>query len=266
MSLPSVVLFAATFASAVWAQFPTAQCGPGFDWNKNSLGQDPCTVGSKLGAFCRGLAQYSFPPLNASEWYLPPDTSVSGDVMCDCNTVAYSLSMACISCQNGTVYSWPQWIPQCTTISITVYPADVAQGTAVPHWAYVNVTSLPGTIYSDSVAMSVGRDPEEFPSTNTNTTGSSTDPKKNVGAIVGGVFGSLILLAILAVAAFLYRRYCRRQQAGDPYKQSPMAHEPSTISAPLLLYDPSDPSTFPQSPSDPVRYSAHGAYSGVPEI
>ena len=75
--------------------------------NRNSLGQDPCTVGSILDTSCRGLgksilsmlssvlnfyllsAEYIYPPINSSEYYLPPATNHSGDVMCDCNSVMY---------------------------------------------------------------------------------------------------------------------------------------------------------------------------------
>ena len=76
--------------------------------NKNTLGQDPCTVGSILDASCRGLGkstlstcnpfvidddcylvlvEYTYPPLiNNTQYYPPPRAS---DLMCDCNTVMY---------------------------------------------------------------------------------------------------------------------------------------------------------------------------------
>ena len=38
---------------------------------------------------CISLAEYTYPPLNASQYYLPPQTNHSGDVTCDCNTVMY---------------------------------------------------------------------------------------------------------------------------------------------------------------------------------
>ena len=34
-------------------------------------------------------AEYPYPPLNASQRYLPPDSNHAGDLMCDCNTVMY---------------------------------------------------------------------------------------------------------------------------------------------------------------------------------
>ena len=32
---------------------------------------------------------YTYPPLNASQYYLPPKKDHSGDLTCDCNTVMY---------------------------------------------------------------------------------------------------------------------------------------------------------------------------------
>ncbi|KAF9790609.1 hypothetical protein BJ322DRAFT_1037327 [Thelephora terrestris] len=295
MFLQKVILLAATFASAVWAQFDTAQCGTGFDWNKNSLGQDPCIVGSKLDASCRGLAVYTYTPLNASQYYLPPQTNRSGDVMCDCNTVMYSFFMACTSCQNGTIYSWTKWIAQCVNISISQYPVDIAQGTALPRWAFINVTSLPNMTYSDTVAMSVGRDPEALPNSittvsmvSTSTTGISTLTKNstdlpvptnvndtaksdNTGAIVGGVVGTVVPLTILAVVAFLYARKCRQQQVQPNGRQAndPCAeYGPSSPFIPFSQYNPNDPSTSPPNLSGPGRHTntARRTYSGAAEV
>ena len=73
--------------------------------------------------FCLSLAEYTYPPLNKTQYYLPPSANDLGDVTCDCNTVMYrcgiqisqrwtspdlrlfSLYMACASCQGGQIYS-----------------------------------------------------------------------------------------------------------------------------------------------------------------
>ncbi|KAF9790610.1 hypothetical protein BJ322DRAFT_1037347 [Thelephora terrestris] len=276
MFLLKVILVAATFASPVWAQFATAQCGTGFDW-----------VSCHLRADILSSAEYTYPPLNASQYYLPPQTNHSGDVMCDCNTVMYSFYMACTSCQNGTIYS---------------YPIDIAQGTALPRWAFINVTSLPNMTYSDTVAMSVGMNPEAFPNTittvsstdNTGNTGISTLTKSstglpvptnandtaksnNSGAIVGGVVGSVVPLTILAVVAFLYTRNHRQQQvqpdgrqANDPYTRSTVAeYGPSSPSIPFSQYNPNDPLTFPPNLSGPgpgIYTNTARGYSGAAEV
>jgi hypothetical protein len=156
MLLSKVILLTAILIPEAWAQTTTeATCAAGNDWNKNSLGQDPCTIGSMLDASCRGLAVYTYPPLNATEYYLPPRTNHTGDIMCDCNTVMYSLYMACAACQGGEYYPWPTYITQCTSgVMISQYPVDIAQGTAVPHWAYTDITvndvfSVPQYPYAD---------------------------------------------------------------------------------------------------------------------
>jgi hypothetical protein len=307
MLLSKVLPLVAVFASGAWAQFDMAQCASGFDWNKNSLGQDPCTVGSTLDASCRGLAQYTYPPLNASQYYLPPQTNHTGDLTCDCNTVMYSLYMACASCQGGTIYSWTQWTQQCTSgVYISSYPVDIAQGTAVPYWAYYNVTTLPTETWNQTVAISVGDTPEAKPQAITTvssghssssghstltktstgdlgpTNNSNTKSGPNVAAIVGGVVGSVVPLTILAVVVFLFARH-RRQNAqqqpqmmpmpvpeDDPYKR-PMSYGPPPVNN-FTPYNPSDPSTFPpQSPPSSVTYTTQpnnlrGAYSGMPEV
>ena len=70
------------------------------------------------------LVVYTYPPVNSSQYYLPPSGNHSGDLACDCNSVMYkyeaqtsqrgtcanllslfSFYMACASCQGGGIYS-----------------------------------------------------------------------------------------------------------------------------------------------------------------
>ena len=74
------------------------------------MGEDPCTVGSKLDASCRGLGEptryvyphvisedtrllsvsYTWQPImNSSQYYSGPDKQRPGDLKCGCNTVTY---------------------------------------------------------------------------------------------------------------------------------------------------------------------------------
>ena len=39
--------------------------------------------------FCLLPAEYTYPPLNSSQYYLPPSATHDGDLTCDCNTVMY---------------------------------------------------------------------------------------------------------------------------------------------------------------------------------
>jgi len=291
MFLSTVIPLASLFVSGVWAQFEMAQCKTGFEWNRNSQGQDACLIGSKLDAACRGLVLYNYPPLNSSQYYLPPRKDHPGDMTCDCNTVMYSLYMECALCQGGQIYSWTSWIAACESVYVTQYPSTIPQGTPIPRWAFFNVTLSTGQTYNESNAISIGRNPEETPSPLLTTsagsgTGSLEGPTStrqptstpivppnggtNVGAIVGGVVGSIVPLMILGVVAYFYMRHRRQQEAKkqqqqpqqpmyspdglDPYQQ----HRPSMYGAPVTspLYNPSDPSTFPpQSPQNSVTYT-----------
>jgi len=303
MFLAKVVPLVFLSVSGVWAQFDMAQCQTGFEWNRNSLGQDPCTVGSMLDASCRSLVVYSYPPLNASQYYLPPRADHSGDLDCDCNTVMYNLYMACASCQSGQIYSWTAWIAACQVLAVARYPKTLPQGTAVPHWAYFNVTSATNQTYDQATMIALGPNPEETPppastlsisstsrtssGTGTSTalpvpTSDSSNNGPNVAAIVGGVVGSIVPLTILAVVAFFYMRHRRQQQAQpkmlnqdgmDSYEQRPTSmYGPGYTSAPFTTYNPSDPTTFPpQSPQSSVTYTTpihptRGTYSGAPEV
>jgi len=243
-----------------------------------------------LDASCRGLAEYSYQPLTPPEYYLPPSSNHSGDLTCDCNTVMYSLTMACTSCQLSGVYSWLQWIPQCTSVYITQYPVNISQGTAVPHWAYYNWTSLPTETYNDTVAMSIGRDPEELPPRTTSVSGGTltsgqpgptrSSSPKNVGAIVGGVVGSVVPLTILGIILCLYigkqrRRRARQQQprlipnrGEDLYQQrQDWGRPPPITDMGFPQHNPADQPTFPLEGLHPNRLnSARETYAGIPEV
>ncbi|KAF9647147.1 hypothetical protein BDM02DRAFT_3117514 [Thelephora ganbajun] len=268
----------------VWAQSDMAVCNSGWDWNKNSLGQDPCAISSILDAACRGVGSYSIPVLNSTQNYVPPQRNSTSDLTCDCDTVMYSLYMACSTCQGGRIYAWTKWIAQCDSVYVTQYPHDVAQGTTIPRWAFYNITSLPDQIYNDTVAMAIGRNPEATPrsvstvnlDSNTLTThtrtlsltpsSSSSAPEptdtgsggqNNTGAIVGGVVGGVVALIILAViAAFCIRR--RRRSGGTqplppPHTQEVSEHykvqQTSPILSPTTANLPYNPYYNPEDPN-----------------
>jgi len=147
--------------------------------------------------------------------------------------------------------------------------------------------------YNDTVAMNIGRDPEVFPkqittvstgSTTTGTggpgtistglnpsptsTGNTSKGPANVGAIVGGVVGSVVPLTLLAIAAFLYTRHLRRQKARrlQPQQMENLSKQPmipsygdSTSSVPLDQYDHVEFITVPQD-------TARATYTGAAEI
>lgn len=238
-------------ASGVWAQLSEqATCPTGWEWNQNSLGQDPCAISSQLDAACRGVGSYTIPPLNSTQNYVPPQKDSTADLTCDCDTVMYSLYMACSTCQGGIIYSWAKYIAQCETVYVTQYPHDVPYGTAVPHWAFYDVTTLPNQTYSDSVAMSVGRNPEATAkvlstatfgtsttrsgSKSSSTSGSGSNPtntstnggsgsKTPLAAIVGGAVGGVVLISVAVIAGILISR--RKKNSGS---QPPLQPLPET--------------------------------------
>jgi hypothetical protein len=145
------------------------------------------------------------------------------------------------------------------------YPGDIPQGTAVPRWAFFNVTRLPDTLYDDNNAKSVGRDPEAFPKPQNTLTGgptatgsvndtssgggktatkpqstltepggptstsavnnTSSSGKKTV-AIVGGVVGGVSALIIVSIIIFFAVRHARRNK--DKNTQPQHQYEEST--------------------------------------
>lgn len=54
---------------------------------------------------CLLPASYIYPPLNTSEWYLPPNADNLGDLSCDCNTVMYKYEVRAL--QRGSYANSP---------------------------------------------------------------------------------------------------------------------------------------------------------------
>ncbi|KAF9790681.1 hypothetical protein BJ322DRAFT_406973 [Thelephora terrestris] len=263
-------------SSGVWAQTTTmAACPTGWEWNQNSLGQDPCTISSILDAACRGEGSYTIPPINSTQNYVPPQLDSTYDLTCDCDTVMYSLYMACTTCQGGVIYSWTKWIAQCTTVYVTQYPHNIAQGTAIPHWAFYDVTTLPTETYNDTVAISVGRNPEATPSPLSTATlktstssrsgsqqtlsssgsnptqsgGSSGGTKVSLAAIVGAAVGGVVLIVCAVVAGIIISRRGRSRQNQRP----PLQPLPPQETAEYQKVQPMSPMLSPGAPNLPYN-------------
>jgi len=250
------------FAIRVAAQnVQTAQCLPGWEWNQNSLGQDPCAVATILDSYCRSDPGYTYVKLNASEWYGPPSMTHEGDLACDCDTVMYSLTMACSTCQDGIAYGWDSWIPQCNTVLISDYSGNIPQGTAIPHWAFYNVTLLNNQEFDNLVAESIGRNPEALPNVPTpSVANTSKGAPHNTHAIIGGVVGAIGFLTIVAACfgCLWWRkneeRKLRRQWDGEkisPYSPTTLRHTSNVSTGPPLASNRPFHSRVP--PSIPAR-------------
>ncbi|KZP19519.1 hypothetical protein FIBSPDRAFT_932816 [Athelia psychrophila] len=248
-------------------------------------------------------------PAAAAGFYYPGPTKDEVGT-CICNTITYSFFSACSICQNGTSNTWVDYVKNCKNVSIGIstYPLPVPDNTAFPAWAYLNVTGG----FNAAAAQAAIAGPESTPiptstsassSTSTITatgTGSSSSPStsaagnqsltshksSNTGAIAGGVIGGLAFVAALAgLAVYLLRRRAQSHTAPSdsyygavPQKSLPSMSENSYAQQQQPLarpYDPSDPSTFPESLPTPTiqttssGFAAHeqpGAYRGVAEV
>jgi len=253
---PTVMSFRALFAVAALVQLLSAPkgsvaqqssvtCDSTYNWAKNSLGQDPCVVGSYLLRVC-DTSNITIPTLPVGDNYNPGDTSP-----CNCNSVTYTLIAACADCQDGNFDTWSFWSENCTAPYDKIYPEILPAGTAVPGWAYLDVVG--SNVYNATVAQQFAEsDPPEStgiasstPSSSASASKSSTSTginfsslfspsstansaggtaaadqnlsthKSNAGPIAGGVIAGVVVLALVAALAtwFCLRRSRARQVA-----------------------------------------------------
>ena len=50
------------------------------------------------------LAEYAYPPINSTEYYLPPMANNPGDLACDCNSVMYRYGVLALKDDSGIIY------------------------------------------------------------------------------------------------------------------------------------------------------------------
>lgn len=248
--------------STVCSRYPVARADvcqfTGWEWKKNSFGDSPCTVVSVLQAACRRVGSYPVRPLRGgNDTYYPPQNGTSEDLRCECDTVTYSLFMACSNCQGGEVYSWTEWAAGCSNVYVAQYPHGIPNGTAIPHWAFYDVTTLPNQTYNDTVAMAVGRDPEATYKPSPDSPGPSH--KNKTAAIAGGVVGGVIFIILSLIAVFFFvkrrRQDGRDQPTHDQETSEDIQEKPSFT--PGAYYDPNDPTTFPPPLNDIQNSPTH---------
>lgn len=267
------------------AQLQTATCLPTSTWAFNSLRQSPCTVAEYIGGVCNS-GEFNVPALNSTEFYTGPTLETA--TPCRCSSIFYCLISACAVCQGNGYVRWSSWITNCSTAYPMVFPRDLPPGTAVPSWAYEDVTAY--DMFNITVAQAMLAAPESVAppvptGTSTTTTPSATHtvtyPSRNAnaGPIAGGVVGGVVFLGlIIALIIWLVQR--RRDRTiprapdldGDGTSPRPMS-DVSAIGAisPYMamqtpkFYDPSDPSTFPPvSPDTSLSYTSPSPQSGQP--
>lgn len=266
----------------VTAQQTTAVCLSQYNWMDNSKGQNPCLIAAYVQGVCSG-GQFTVDALDPGTHYVGPYADEAN--ACECGTVTYSLISACSICQNRTYITWSSWAYNCT-LPYTGYSESIPSGTAIPQWAYQNVslsddfnatlaqavgdgpesaaTKAPSTAYSVSTSTSPTASFTPSPSSSTSSNPFSSAPKSSNSAVItGGVVGGVVGLAALAAVAtwfFVHRRQVTPPSPTD-IGAAPvvinMETSPFTSAATQpLLYDPSDPNTFPTPSTMQAIYSS----------
>ncbi|KAJ7632800.1 hypothetical protein FB45DRAFT_913531 [Roridomyces roridus] len=266
-----LILSTLLLAGVTVAQSTNATCGQSFDWSLNTLRQSPCLVAAYLGSACNPDDFFVTALTNDLQFYTGP--SVAQANACACSSVFYSLLSACSECQSAQVITWTDFNKNCSTPYLQIFNQNIPPATAVPHWAYQNVTAQTDDKFNATLAQLQVNGPESTSNPQPTTTNlpsvspsasASPGKKSHAGAIAGGVVGGVVFVALIGIATFSLIR--RRHKGVAPSSivggyRTPGEITPfrSTAQTPKL-YDPSDPSTFPPSLSSGRMQSP--AYSG----
>lgn len=157
---------------------------------------------------------------------------------------ANSLVTTCSLCQGGGIYGWEAWEADCNTVLIAEYSGVIPQGTAIPHWAFYNVTLLDKQQFDVNNAQNIGRDPETLPTPQKtsstgpyptgSTAGAGKDSSRRTAAIIGGVVGGIGGLIIIPVAVYFLYRWRRKVNERRLQRQwdHPAGYDPRWTSPP----------------------------------
>ncbi|KAH9169208.1 hypothetical protein EDB89DRAFT_2231404 [Lactarius sanguifluus] len=266
---PLVLLAASNF---VVAQIMGPDCNVTMDWSFNSLGQSPCIVAAYMLATCNSSV-FILEPLQPGNSYTVSDSSSFNN--CLCNSVAYNLLSVCDACQGQNWRAWSNYSSNCPNGPFPLpFPNSVPLGTRVPQWALVdhtlednwNATKVgidTPEIAPGSFAVSGSTSPTPSPPSRGHFSSPSVNGP-NTGTIVGGVVGGVAALATIGALLFYFLRKRQRSRVLSAVANDgapPMSQEPPPLSAgdesdetyvpkqpvaPLKLYDPNDPRTFPK--------------------
>ncbi|GJE90801.1 hypothetical protein PsYK624_069450 [Phanerochaete sordida] len=247
------------------AQNSSVTCNPSFAWANNNLGQSPCVIAAYIRSACEtNPADYNIVPSLSGHYGPPTGTDVD---ICTCSMVYYNTINACSVCAGNKTLSWSASTAPCG--SKTSIARVIPDGTAVPAWAFLDVTQS-GNVFNATQAQDY--------STRNNTmvtasglaqpsgTGSPSAHKSNTGAIVGGVVaGVTAMIAIVSALIFWRRRRGRARGQTLSVRQSTMVEaseagllshaaspNPDAVGRVGKLYNPDDPSTFPDALSPPT--------------
>ncbi|KAG9040119.1 hypothetical protein FRB95_000048 [Tulasnella sp. JGI-2019a] len=258
------ILLAAACIPYVAAQATVATCNSNATWwnpLNNAAHQDPCTIASTVRYnLCSGGSG-----LTPSHNPLTEEIIVTAPVTpCLCYHVVYDLFGACSACglstpSNASYQSFESWITHCNSTD-AIFNTTGTDTTVVPAWVWsynptdFNVTTALGIakdLNSNAlnhvsaspnvpvpIATGIISDSTQ-PSTATPTTGALSESKKssNVGPVVGGVIGGIILFALAAFLILRCLQWKRRKQVAPSseftkYIQQPTLARPPTRQEP----------------------------------
>jgi len=179
---------------------------------------------------------FAIPPLTSGESYVGPSGSDDASDRCKCNTVVYSLMSACDACQSEQAiwFPWKTWATNCSAVDPpSTFSNTIPNGTMVPAWAFLDVTNT-GT-WNPVLSYQVGDRPEVSSgksgtlshqptptTTQTSVPGLSSSQAQfaskgnhhsnHTAAIVGGVLGGIVFIA-LTIVLMLWGQRVRRRRA-----------------------------------------------------
>jgi len=242
-----------------------------------------------MAAYMQGACNngdFTVPPLPNGTHYVGP-TVLSAN-QCECSTVVYSLVSACADCQGQTYLDWSIWSTNCTEgVYVTYFPMEIPTGTAIPDWAYLDVTGsdryngATAEADVDKPESSAGGNPtvtNPGPASPTSTTQTTKHPtaaaavKKSIaGPIAGGVVGGVVFLGVIAgLAVFFFQRRKQSHVAPSaaynngtklptseysPQSSTPFNNFSDFSGMQQRPYDPSDPTTFPTAAPTPTIHT-----------
>jgi len=285
-----ILLFVLGLLPYVVAQYAACLDSTTYSWMYNSLRQSPCDIAAALGGVCTG-GGFTIASLGPGDYY--PGPSADNATPCRCNTVYYSILSACSVCQGADFVRFSSYTSNCATVYSQQYPEDIPADTAVPHYAYLDISGTDNfsvanaraaggpestrppmpTLYPTSTS-SISTSTSSISSTTISSTASSSTAvstkETNVGAIAGGVGGGVAALAILGVLLFLLLRRPPPPAPSTPAQNPMMASQspasfggsPYSSSPPLPGSPPMFPSNYP-SPNPSATFALPQQYPSM---
>lgn len=122
------------------AQQSEVTCPEEAQWAFNSLRQSPCVVGAYLLGACEADPSQVLVTKDIAD--ARPGLGLPANA-CSCSSVTYSLLSVCSACAGAAhPLLWSAWSSECDpdVVQLRALPYWVPPGTAVPTWAFLDIT------------------------------------------------------------------------------------------------------------------------------